>query len=232
MTPQRFLRPAFVPSPVLFPFASRWFDSSVGRVHYVDAGTGPAILFFHGNPTWSFLYRGIIARLRYRFRCIAPDYPGFGLSDRPPGYGYTPEEHARVMVEMVNHLGLDDFLVMGQDWGGPIGLAVAVAAPERVRGLVFGNTWFWPELLPQQWLFSWTLSTPPLQWAIIYGNVFVESMPLGAARPIPSEVMDHYRRVQPVPAARVGVAEFPRQIRLALPWLARLAGQVNETLHD
>ena len=232
MSPQGFLRPTFTPSPVLFPFRSRWLDSSVGRVHYVDEGSGPAITLFHGNPTWSFLYRAIIARLHDRFRCIAPDYPGFGLSDRPPGYGYTPGEHARVMVELVERLGLDEFIVMGQDWGGPIGLAVAVSAPERVRGMVFGNTWFWPDLLPQQWWFSWALSTPPLQWAIIYANLFVESMPLGAARPLPPEVMDHYRGVQPVPAARLGVAEFPRQIRLARPWLAQMAAQVTAQLRD
>ena len=232
MTAHAFRRPAFTPSPALYPFTSRWFDSSAGWVHYMDEGDGPAIVFFHGNPTWSFLYRTIIARLRDRFRCVAADYPGFGLSDRPPGYGYTPAEHARVMTELVRHLGLDAFIVMGQDWGGPIGLAVAVTLPQRVRGVVCGNTWFWPELLPQQWLFSWTLSTPPMQWAILYGNLFVESMPLGAARGIPSAVMDHYRGVQPVPAARMGVAEFPRQIRLARPWLARLAPQVETHLRD
>ena len=84
----------FQPSAELYPFASRWFESSVGPVHYVDEGDGPAILMLHGNPTWSFLYRDIIRDLRSDFRCIAPDHPGFGLSARPDGYGYTPREHA------------------------------------------------------------------------------------------------------------------------------------------
>lgn len=70
----------FTPDPQLYPFESRWFDSSRGRIHYVDEGTGPPILLCHGNPTWSFLYRDIIVALRDRFRCVAPDYLGFGLS--------------------------------------------------------------------------------------------------------------------------------------------------------
>jgi haloalkane dehalogenase len=67
----------------LYPFESRWFDSSAGRVHYIDEGSGPPILFCHGNPTWSFLYRHIVHQLRDRFRCVAADYLGFGLSERP-----------------------------------------------------------------------------------------------------------------------------------------------------
>jgi pimeloyl-ACP methyl ester carboxylesterase len=86
---------------------SRWFDSSRGRLHYVHEGNGPPILLCHGNPTWSFLYRDIIVALRDRFRCIAPDYLSFGLSERP-------------------------YLSMGQDWGGPISMAVD-AGHERLR---------------------------------------------------------------------------------------------------
>lgn len=110
----------FTPDPQLYPFESRWFDSSRGRIHYVDEGTGPPILLCHGNPTWSFLYRDIIVALRDRFRCVAPDYLGFGLSERPSGFGYQIDEHARVIGEFVDHLGLDRYLSMGQDWGGPI----------------------------------------------------------------------------------------------------------------
>jgi haloalkane dehalogenase len=85
----------FTPYPALYPFNSHWFESSRGRLHYVDEGTGPPILLCHGNPTWSFLYRDIIVALRDRFRCIAADYLGFGLSEHPPRFGYTAEEHAR-----------------------------------------------------------------------------------------------------------------------------------------
>jgi len=67
------MRVDFTPDPQLYPFESRWYDSSRGRIHYIDEGNGPPILFCHGNPTWSFLYREIVVGLRDRFRCIAPD---------------------------------------------------------------------------------------------------------------------------------------------------------------
>ena len=88
----------FKPDPRLFPFESRWVESPKGKIHYVDEGEGNPILFLHGNPTWSFLYRGIIIRLRNNFRCIALDLPGFGLSDHPVDYRFTPEEHARAVA--------------------------------------------------------------------------------------------------------------------------------------
>jgi haloalkane dehalogenase len=96
----------FTPSPALYPFDSRWLESFAGRVHYVDEGRGQPILMCHGNPTWSFLYRNAIRALRERFRCIAVDYLGFGLSERPPAYGYTPAEHAAVLRELVRELDL------------------------------------------------------------------------------------------------------------------------------
>src|SRR5690625_268973 len=89
-------RPAWV-DDALFPFESRFIDIDGHRVHYVDEGSGPVLLFLHGNPTWSFEYREVIEALRCDFRCIAVDYPGFGLSRAAPGYRYLPEEHARVI---------------------------------------------------------------------------------------------------------------------------------------
>jgi haloalkane dehalogenase len=225
------IRISFEPSRELYPFKSRWFENEIGRIHYVDEGTGPALLLCHGNPTWSFLYRDIIRRLRDRFRCVAVDYFGFGLSDRPEGYGYTPAEHARVLAELVARLGLENLLIMGQDWGGPIGLGTALSDPERIRGFIFGNTWFWPADRLQMKLFSYLMSSGPLQRAILNRNFFVEKMiPAGTARELTSSEMRHYRGVQPSPEARVGVAQFPRQILAARPWLAELATGVAQSL--
>jgi len=221
---------AFVPSHALYPFESRYFQSSAGRVHYVDEGYGEPILMCHGNPTWSFLYREVIRLLRDRFRCIAVDYLGFGLSDRPPEFGYAPGEHARVLGELVGALDLSDLVVMGHDWGGPIGTAVASSDPDRVSGLVLGNTWFWPADRRAR-LFSRVMSSRPLQWAIRERNFFVERiLPAGVVRKLSAEEMDHYRAVQASPAARAGVAEFPRQIVAATPFLAGLAQRVPEQL--
>src|SRR5262245_33029804 len=102
-------------------------------MHYIDEGSGPPLLLCHGNPSWSFLYRHIVNELGDRFRCIAPDYLAFGLSDRPEGYGYRIDEHVQSVGELVDHLELDGYLMMSQDWGGPIGLGVSVDRADRVR---------------------------------------------------------------------------------------------------
>lgn len=221
----------FTPDPELYPFTSRWFDSSRGRVHYIDEGTGPVIVFFHGNPTWSFLYRNIIAGLRDRFRCIAPDYLGFGLSERPSGFTYRIDEHVSVMGELVDHLELDRYLSMGQDWGGPISVAVGTDRADRVRGVVLGNTWFWPTSELSTKVFSVVMGSPPMQWAITKRNFFVERMiPAGTSTPLDDAVMEHYRGVQPTPQDRAGVARMPKEILAARPLLERLSRDVPTKL--
>jgi haloalkane dehalogenase len=225
----------FTPDPLLYPFVSRWFDSTRGRLHYVDegptGGQGPPILFCHGNPTWSVLYRDIIVTLRDRFRCIAPDYLGFGLSERPAGFGYTIAAHAGVIGELVDHLGLDAYLTLGQDWGGPISMAVDVARADRVRGIVLGNTWFWPaDTLPMK-AFSKIMSSPPMQYAILQRNFFVERLiPAGTGRRLSAAVMAHYRAAQPSPQDRAGVARMPKEILAARPLLERLSREVPAAL--
>ena len=220
----------FAPDQALFPFQSRWFDGAGPRIHYIDEGAGRTVVMFHGNPTWSFLYRKVIQQLSGRFRCVAMDYPGFGLSERPSGYGYTSEEHARVIGKLVDHLNLDGFIVVGQDWGGPIGMTVATERASRVAGMVFANTWYWPAK-GSLVTFSLVMSSPPLQWLILHRNSFVNFiMPRSVATPMDANVFKSYQDAQPNPEARRGVAEFPRQIRLARPMLERLAATAPKAL--
>ncbi|KAB1198397.1 MULTISPECIES: alpha/beta fold hydrolase [Haloferax] len=131
-----------------YPFESKCLGLSAGAVHYVDEGPddgGKAtLLMLHGNPTWSFIYRHLIRGLRDEYRCLAIDYLGFGLSERPPDFSYRPEDHASVVEEFVDELGLEDVVLVVQDWGGPIGLSYAIEHPENVAGLVVMNTWLWP----------------------------------------------------------------------------------------
>ena len=81
----------------LYPFESRYLDIDGNQLHYVDEGNGPVLLFLHAGPAWSFIYRNFIKALRGQFRCIAPDYPGFGLSTGSSDYGYSLLDHARIM---------------------------------------------------------------------------------------------------------------------------------------
>jgi haloalkane dehalogenase len=216
----------------LFPFEPKWFDGAGPRIHYVDEGQGRAVVMFHGNPTWSFLYRKVIKELSGQFRCIAMDYPGFGLSERPSGYGYTSAEHAQVVGKLVDYLELGGFVVMGQDWGGPIGMTVALERANRVAGMVFANTWYWPAQGSLA-TFSVVMSTPPVPWLILHRNAFVNFiMPRSVATPMEPAVFKTYQNDQPTPEARRGVAEFPRQIRRARPMLERLAANAPTTLGD
>ena len=127
-----------------YPFAAHAIALTDGTVHYVDEGSGEVLLFVHGTPTWSFEYRHLIKTLAKRHRCIAPDHLGFGLSARPGGFAYSPEAHASVLREFVDRLGLERFTLIVHDFGGPIGLPLALDRPSRVRRLIMINTWAWP----------------------------------------------------------------------------------------
>ena len=110
--------PDWVPQH-LFPFPSRTIEIENCRVHYVDEGSGPVLLLLHGNPTWSFLYRDIIRGLKNDFRCIALDYPGFGLSKASDGYDFKPATHARIVEKFIEALNLDGILLDGAGLGRP-----------------------------------------------------------------------------------------------------------------
>jgi haloalkane dehalogenase len=127
-----------------YPFRSRSLALGAGRVHYVDEGEGEPIVFVHGTPSWSFEFRHLIRRLSAQHRCIALDLLGFGLSERPSYFSYTPEAHAAVVEEFLTKLGLSRFTLVVHDFGGPIALPFAVAHPERVSRLIVLNSFMWP----------------------------------------------------------------------------------------
>lgn len=127
-----------------YPFADHYTDVDGGRMHYVDEGRGEPILFVHGTPAWSFLYRHLIADLSRDHRCVAPDHIGFGLSDKPAEWGYSIDAHARNLAALVERLGLREITLVVHDLGGPIGLSLAAARPDLIRRLVIANTTLWP----------------------------------------------------------------------------------------
>jgi len=126
-----------------FPFASRYrtLPDSL-RMAYLDEGDGPPVLFVHGEPTWSFLWRKVIPPVRDAgFRCIAPDLLGFGRSDKPVDLDwYTYDQHTALLGELVEELDLRGATVVVHDWGGPIGLRLAVEEPDRFDRLVILDT--------------------------------------------------------------------------------------------
>jgi haloalkane dehalogenase len=225
-------RPTWIPER-LYPFASRFAEAEGARVHYADEGEGPPLLLLHGNPTWSFLYRDVIRGLSDRFRCIAVDLPGFGLSQPPPGYGFTPAEHAQVLERFVTRLDLTGVTMMVQDWGGPIGFAAATRHPDRFERFVIGNTWAWPKADLGTQAFSRLLGGPIGRRLILNRNLFVERILPGGVRlrRLPEEVMAAYRGPFPTPASRWPTAVFPREILGSRPFLAEVERGLG-ALHD
>src|SRR5262245_52263176 len=156
-----------------YPFEHRWFTLGSGtRVHFVDEGSGPTLLFVHGTPTWSFEWREQIQALAPSFRCVAVDLVGMGLSDRPAEFAYTPEAHAAALSEFVNALDLRDLTLIVHDFGGPIGLPLALENPSRVTRLVILNTFGWslesdPDIRRPASLLGGTLGN----WLYKYANL-------------------------------------------------------------
>ncbi len=217
-------RPSWVDDD-LFPFESKFVKVGGHTIHYVDEGDGPLLLMHHGNPTWSFLYRDLIADLRDDFRCVAFDLPGFGLSTATPGFDFSPASHADATEAFVRELDLTAITPFVQDWGGPIGLAAAVRMPERYDRLIIGNTWGWPMHGLGAKIFSNTLGGPLGREAILRFNAFADRLvPMGHRRRKLTDVeMAHYTNPFPTPESRIPTAVFPRAITQSDDLLSEVA---------
>jgi haloalkane dehalogenase len=179
------------------------------RVHYLDEGDPGAkpVWFMHGEPTWSYLWRKVIPPVRDAgFRCIAPDMPGFGRSDKPTDMGwYSYDAHAAAMGELFEKLDLRDVTFVVHDWGGPVGLRVAVEHADRVARLVILDTG----------LFT---GNQHMSDAWIAFRDFVartEDLPIGflvkgaVARDMPHDVFTAYEAPFPTTASKAGARAFP-----------------------
>lgn len=198
---------------------------SGARVHYVDEGQGPVLLFLHGNPAWSFQWRALVKGLRGSFRCIALDYPGFGMSTGAPGYGYGAREQSHVLEELVDALELRELTLVMQDWGGPIGLGFAERRPELVRKLVLGSTWAWPTMSTEpRGKFSLIAGGPIGEFVQVNFNGFASlGIEHGIMRQLPPQELAMYLRPF-VPLHRRGIAAFyPGQINDATDYFRELA---------
>lgn len=126
-----------------YPFKHHYFEVNHSKMHYIDEGQGETLLFVHGTPSWSFDYRHIIKALSTQYRCIAIDHIGFGLSDKPKTYDYSTQNHSKTLEQFVDFLGLTDFTLVVHDFGGVIGLNMAINHPEKIKKLIILNSWLW-----------------------------------------------------------------------------------------
>lgn len=215
----------------LYPFESHWMRLDGADIHYLDEGEGPVLLMLHGNPTWSFLYRRMVPYLSDRFRCVAVDYPGFGLSGTPESYEYTPLEHAAIVGRFVDELGLESFTPVMHDWAGPIGLSVALERQDRVKGLILGNTWAWPRTDTATERFSSALGEGRTgEFLVDRANVFVNVfLRRGMRRRNPTGAeMAMWRGPFLEKATRVAVRVLPRELVGSADWLADIEERLPE----
>ena len=185
----------------------------------------------HGNPTWSFLYRRMVPYLSDRFRCIALDYPGFGLSTAPDGYGFTPAEHASTVSGLIDALGLDEFTPIMQDWGGPIGLSVALDRPDQIKAIILGNTWAWPQTDALTQRFASALGEGRTgEFLVDRANVFVNVFLRRAMRrrsPSGRE-MDMWRGPFLERDSRIAVRVMPRELTGSADFLSDIEARLGE----
>jgi pimeloyl-ACP methyl ester carboxylesterase len=135
-------RPDWLPWSA-FPFASRFAVVDGTPIHYIDEGSGPALLLVSAGQ-WSFIFRDVIQRLRGQFRCLALDFPGSGLSQVAPGHDNSVRANTRILDGFIDALDLQDLTMVVHDVGGPIGFLAVNGRPERFRGLVITNSFGWP----------------------------------------------------------------------------------------
>jgi pimeloyl-ACP methyl ester carboxylesterase len=221
-----------------FPFEARYVEAGDARLHYVDEGPrdGEPLLFVHGNPTWSYLWRKPIAALSENGkRCVAFDHMGFGRSEKPAQLArYTLQAHVDHAGALIEQLDLRDVTLVAHDWGGPIGLGAMLERPERLRAAVLMNTWAWelPSFVPS---FIREFRTEGLgEILVLGGNLFVESIPGGMARRDPDPVMmDAYRAPFPDYWSRLGMLAAQRDIPFTeRDRSAALMGSIHERLQD
>jgi haloalkane dehalogenase len=190
-----------------FPFAAHWRHYGDLRLAHLDEGDGPPVLFMHGEPTWSFLWRKVIGPVRDAgYRCIVPDLPGFGRSDKPVDIAwYSYDRHTEAIAELLDELDLRDATVVVHDWGGPIGLRLAVEHPDRIGRMVILDTGLFTG--HQEMTEAWTAFR---DFVARTEDLPVGFLVRGACKTDPGdEVIAAYEAPFPSPDAKAGARAFP-----------------------
>jgi haloalkane dehalogenase len=192
-----------------YAFAPRYLDQEGLRMHFVDEGGGSPVLLLHGEPTWAFLYRKAIPALAEVARVVAPDYFGFGRSDKPTRVeDYSYDFHYTSIERLAAELDLRETTVVVQDWGGPIGLRLAVEHPERVARLVILNTGIGAGRAPSpEWL-RFRAFMRRVGNEILAGQL----VRLSCVSELPEDVVDAYDAPFPTPESKAGVLAFPELV--------------------
>lgn len=199
----------------LYPFHTQKFEVLPGIFQsYVDEGDHEheAILLIHGNPTWSFFYRHLIRGLKNRYRVIAPDHIGCGLSDKPDNFSYKLQDHVENLKNLVRHLGLKKYHLIVHDWGGAIGSGLAVSNPDHVLSITYMNTAaFTSSKIP--WTIDLLRKNSWGEWFIRTFNGFAGPATFMAVhKPLSREIKAGYLFPYNNYASRIATAKFVKDI--------------------
>jgi haloalkane dehalogenase len=195
-----------------YPFASHWLEWNGLRLHYLDEGEGDPVLLLHGEPTWSYLWRKIVPPLAARARVLAPDLVGFGRSDKPEDVGwYSYDRHVESIASFVEQLDLRGLTLVVHDWGGPIGMRVAVENPERIARLVILDTGIAAGHAPSERWLRFRDVVREQGGALDIGRLVAA----GTARGLSDEVRAAYDAPFPTPASKAGALAFPELVPTA-----------------
>jgi len=192
-----------------YAFAPHYLEQDGLRMHYADEGIGDPVLLLHGEPTWAFLYRKMIPALAGVSRVVAPDYFGFGRSDKPTRIEeYSYDSHYESIERFADELDLRETTVVVQDWGGPIGLRLAVERPDRVARLVILNTGIGAGRAPSE---EW------LRFRELVRRVGTDLVPgqlirISAVTDLADDVIEAYNAPFPTPESKAGVLAFPELV--------------------
>jgi haloalkane dehalogenase len=206
-----------------FPFASHYVAVGGYRIHYVEAGKGDPVLFIHGNPTSSYLWRNVLSKVADGTgrRGIAIDLLGFGKSDKPRDVDYTVRLHADIIEAFIEKLDLRNLVLVLHDWGGPLGTAYAVHHQENVRGLALMETFVWPLAWKDFGRYAavfWLFRSPLGSFVIQVMNAFVKKVLPGSVihkENLSEDVMHHYREPFPTVGSRRAIRAFPKLLPIA-----------------
>ena len=203
-----------------FPYSSNYIEVHGSKLHYVDEGSGDRILFLHGNPTSSYLWRNIIPHVTPYARAIAPDLIGMGKLDKPDlGYGFF--DHLKYVEGFIEALGLQNITLVIHDWGSALGFHYAMRNPVNIKGLAFMEAILAPvpswDEFPEAGREAFQgFRTPEVGWDMIVNqNMFVELMQVGVARKLDEAEMEYYREPFKAPSSRKPVWRWPNQIPIA-----------------
>jgi haloalkane dehalogenase len=189
-----------------YPFAPHWHEHDGLRMHYVDEGAGAPVLLLHGEPTWSYLWRGILPHVAASGRrAVAPDLIGFGRSDKPVDVAWhTYDRHVEHVTALVHGLDLHGLTLVVHDWGGPIGLRVAVENEERVERLAILDTGIGSGRMSETWL-RFREAVRSVGDRLDVGRLVAA----GSARGLDDEIRAAYDAPFPAPESKAGPRAMP-----------------------